>query len=182
MTRYIPHVYQEKAIQQVLEDRRTLVKAGVGSGKAQPLDSLVLTPRGFTCMGDICVGDSVVTPDSRVAKVTGVYPQGMRPVYRVTMRDGATTLADADHLWPVRRQATRMATRLATTQQMAEFLNRGTPSSKPYIDYVEALEFGTAWESVIPPYVLGLLLGDGGISTDHIGYSASSTRAITITW
>lgn len=124
-------------------------------------------------MGDICVGDSVVTPDSRVAKVTGVYPQGMRPVYRVTMRDGATTLADADHLWPVRRQATRMATRLATTQQIAEFLNRGTPSSKPYIDYVEALEFGTAWESVIPPYVLGLLLGDGGISTDHIGYSTA---------
>lgn len=173
MEKLTPHDYQEVAIQQVLQDKHTLVKAGVGSGKAQPLDSLVLTPNGFTRMGDIRTGDSVVTPDSRVAKVTGVYPQGMRPVYRVTMRDGATALADAEHLWPVRRQSTRMDTRLVTTQQMLEFLNRGTQSSRPYIDYVESLEFGSTWRSIIPPYALGLLLGNGGISTDHIGYSTA---------
>lgn len=172
------HDYQQEALDVVLRDKHTLVKAPVGAGKAQPLDSLVLTPNGFTRMGDIRTGDSVVTPDSRVAKVTGVYPQGMRPVYRVTMRDGATALADAEHLWPVRRQSTRMDTRLVTTQQMLEFLNRGTKSSRPYIDYVESLEFGSTWRSIIPPYALGLLLGNGGISTDHIGYSTADDYTV----
>lgn len=52
--------------------------SGLGSGKAQPLDSLVLTPTGFKRMGDIEVGDIVNAPSGGVTKVTGVFPQGLR--------------------------------------------------------------------------------------------------------
>ena len=58
-----------------------------GTGKAQPLTSKVLTPRGYKCMGDIVVGDRIVDGDGRVTSVTGIYPQGIRPVYRITLED-----------------------------------------------------------------------------------------------
>lgn len=173
MEKLTPHDYQEVAIQQVLRDKHTLVKADVGSGKAQPLDSAVLTPQGFKRMGDMRVGDAVVTPQNRRATILGVYPQGTRPVYRVTLKDGSTTLADAEHLWTVKTQARRMHPHQVTTLELIEKLERGTGSSRPYIDLVQPLDFGGVWESIIPPYALGLLLGDGGFSTGTIYYSTA---------
>lgn len=53
-------------------------------------------------MGDMHEGSKVVTPSGRVATVTGVYPRGRRPVYRVTLADGSVTTCCNQHLWRVR--------------------------------------------------------------------------------
>ena len=58
-----------------------------GCGKAQPLDSLVLTTSGYKRMGDIKVGDEVFTHTGARGKVSGVYPQGIRPIYRIYLSD-----------------------------------------------------------------------------------------------
>lgn len=178
MGKHTPHDYQEVAIQKVLREKHTLIKAPVGSGKAQPLDSAVLTPQGFKRMGDMHVGDTVVTPQNGHATVLGVYPQGIRPVYRVTLKDGSTTLADAEHLWTIKTQARRMRPCQVTTLELLEKLERGTGSSRPYIDLVQPLDFGDVWESIIPPYALGLLLGDGGFSTGTIYYSTADVYTL----
>lgn len=70
-----------------------------GTGKAQPLDSIVYTPRGGVRMGDLKVGDMVCTPDGKAAKVSGIFPQGKKEVYRVTFGDGANCLCCGEHLW-----------------------------------------------------------------------------------
>src|SRR4029453_16363867 len=49
-----------------------LLQGEVGSGKAQPIHSLVLTPSGFKRMGTIEVGDEVVNPTGEIPVVTGV--------------------------------------------------------------------------------------------------------------
>lgn len=59
-----------------------------GVGKAQPLYSSILTPSGWTAMGNIKVGDKVLTPCGNESTVVGVYPQGSKPVYEVTFSDG----------------------------------------------------------------------------------------------
>ncbi|MCP4538529.1 MAG: hypothetical protein GY832_15445 [Chloroflexi bacterium] len=74
---------------------------GTGTGKAQNLDAKILTPKGWTTMGDIQKGDYVVGRDGLPKKVLGVYPQGIRPIYRVTFSDGSSTAADNEHLWLV---------------------------------------------------------------------------------
>lgn len=71
-------------------------------GKALPVWEKVLTPKGWVLMGDLRVGDIVVTPTG-TAKIKGVYPQGKRPVFRVNTTDGGTTFADAEHLWETSR-------------------------------------------------------------------------------
>lgn len=85
---------------------------GTGTGKAQPLDARVLTPDGWRKMGDICEGDEVIGAAGTPVRVVGVYPQGIKPIYRVSFSDGAATECCDEHLWETqtlaaRRSATR---------------------------------------------------------------------------
>jgi len=76
-----------------------VILAAFGVGKAQPLTSKLLTPNGWIKMGDVNVGDYVISRDGNPTKVIGVYPQGVRPIYRVSFNDGTSTLCDKEHLW-----------------------------------------------------------------------------------
>ncbi|GIW56685.1 MAG: hypothetical protein KatS3mg082_3089 [Nitrospiraceae bacterium] len=78
---------------------RILVYGTEGIGKAQPLTAKVLTPTGFVEMGQLRVGDQVIGSDGRPCLILGVYPQGVKEVFRVTFRDGSTTECCDDHLW-----------------------------------------------------------------------------------
>ena len=76
-----------------------LLHGNRGGGKAQPLDSMVLTPRGFRRMGDIEVGNKVCNPDGTISTIIGVYPQGKKKVYKVVFHDGSFTRCCGEHLW-----------------------------------------------------------------------------------
>ena len=69
-----------------------------GCGKAQPLDSLVLTTSGYKKMGDIKVGDEVFTHKGNRGRVSGIYPQGIRPIYRITLSDRTYIDVSDEHL------------------------------------------------------------------------------------
>ena len=71
------------------------------TGKAQPLYSKIKTPTGWTSMGDITLGDKVTVPDGKTISVIGVYPQGAKSIYRVTLDDGRYTDSCEEHLWKV---------------------------------------------------------------------------------
>ena len=70
-----------------------------GGGKEQPRDAGVLTPHGWVEIGSLTVGDDVTATDGSVTHVVGVYPQGVKDIYRVTMEDGGSTEAGLDHNW-----------------------------------------------------------------------------------
>lgn len=84
-----------------------VVSGETGNGKAQPLDEPVLTPSGWRPIGDLRVGDEVTAPDGSTTTVTGVYPQGVRPVARVEFNDGAWTRCDPEHLWKIGHEHSR---------------------------------------------------------------------------
>lgn len=94
---------EERDIWQPLKhtEAHTLIVGTPGSGKAQPLDALVHTPKGFVTMGSLKVGDQVTTCDGRTAPILGIYPQGTQAIYRIRLRDGRSTQATLDHLWEV---------------------------------------------------------------------------------
>jgi hypothetical protein len=73
-----------------------------GTGKAQPLSCLVRTVGGWKPMGDVVVGDRVVTPRGVTAGVVGVFHQGVTDVFSVVLEDGRLTFASGDHLWRAR--------------------------------------------------------------------------------
>lgn len=75
------------------------ISGGAGTGKAQPIDTLIPTPNGFVKLGDLKVGDFVFNRFGKPVKVLGVYDQGKLPVFKVTLSDGRSTLCNDEHLW-----------------------------------------------------------------------------------
>lgn len=84
-----------------LEARNFLFTGPAGCGKAQPLYSKIRTPYGWTTMGEIRVRDEVLTGQGNVAKVLGVFPQGLRDIYELTLADGRKIRVADNHLNPV---------------------------------------------------------------------------------
>jgi ATP-dependent DNA helicase RecG len=140
-----------------------LLQGEVGSGKAQPIESLVLTPSGFKRMAEIQVGDEVVNPSGEITVVTGVFPQGRRDVWRVVFSDGSTVECDDEHLWAVNTAAwyRGQAMTVKTTREIREDLLKKNGSSKWYIPGTIAVDLESGEERPLDPYLLGLLLGDG---------------------
>lgn len=81
-----------------LTNRNFLFIGPAGTGKAQPLYSKVLTPEGFITMGEVEVGTKVITDKGATAKVSGIYPQGVRPIYEIVLEDGAKIRVSDEHL------------------------------------------------------------------------------------
>lgn len=78
-----------------------LLIAPAGFGKAQPKDARILTPNGYKLMGDMKIGDLVIGQDGKPHMVSGVFPQGKRPIYKVSFSNGTSCECDEEHLWTV---------------------------------------------------------------------------------
>jgi phosphate starvation-inducible PhoH-like protein len=135
-------------------------------GRAQTLESLLMTPDGWRRMGEIKVGDQVIGSDGKPTEVTGVYPQGKKPVYRITMTDGSSTVACAEHLWSVKTASDKRRNkgwRILQTQEMMDNLR----CFHQYRYELPILSEPVRWDYrqvPLDPYTLGLLLGDGCIT------------------
>ena len=134
-------------------------------GRAQPLDATVATPDGFRPIGSLQVGDLVIGSGGLSTPVLGVFPQGVKEVYRVTTQDGGSTLACGEHLWTVRTPEDQRDGRQRTleTRQMMGNLRRGH-GHRYELPLVEFVEFEPQ-DVPVDPYALGLLLGDGCLTT-----------------
>src|SRR5262249_13826479 len=62
---------------------------------------------GWIALSDLHVGDRVIGAHGHPVTVTGVYPQGTRPAYRVTFTDGISVVCDIEHLWAVNTRSRR---------------------------------------------------------------------------
>lgn len=159
---YVERDHQKYLIPEMSDDvpsRR--VDLYTGGGKDQPLNALIKIPGGWKRMGDIVVGDIVTAPDGTPTTVSGVHPQGRKLVYDIVMADGRRTQAGADHLWKVfLPNGNRW--KVMTTVEMKWYVER--KQSRTYIPLVSS-ELNGDIELPLDPYVLGVILGDGGLTT-----------------
>lgn len=134
-------------------------------GKAQSLTSRILTPSGYKLMGDMQVGDLVIGRDGQPHKVTGVFPQGKRPIYEVTFSNGTSCECDIEHLWSVRR----VESRTYQVKTLKEIMEEGFGGGEKYnfiIPKVKPVEF--AFEPTDDdPYVYGSHLNDSITEIPH---------------
>ncbi|MFF5286379.1 helicase-related protein [Streptomyces sp. NPDC013171] len=166
---------QTKVSKEIFDDLGTehpmhrLLQGEVGSGKAQPLDSLVLTPGGFRRMGDMRVGDEVIVPTGETAVVDGVFPQGEREVWRILLSDGTAVECDDEHLWIVGTSCAwhrGQAPEVLTTREIRHDLVKANGSPKWYIPAAAPVDLGDGSTLPLDPYLLGVLLGDGSFRHD----------------
>ena len=166
-----------KALKEVLDERtpyekiyivRSLVQTreiGFMPGP-QPLDAKILTPTGWTTMGQIKVGDYVIARNGTPTKVLGVYPKGKKLVYKITTTENTSTECCEDHLWMTKTFEDKKRQRkgsVKSTKQIIDTLHNKNGKINHYIPRNEPIHFPKK-ELLISPYVLGTILGDGSIS------------------
>lgn len=160
---------------------RALVADDMGLGKAQPLDAKILTPTGWTTMGMIKVGDLVIKRNGETTAIKRVFPQGIQKTYRVHFSDGSSTECNGEHLWavttPCRKRRRSGPLVLTTYEIMSRGLKHKNGNRKFFIPLVKPVQFSEK-ELPIDPYVLGLILGNGGLSAGRVGYSTADKQTI----
>ncbi|KAA0274702.1 MAG: phosphate starvation-inducible protein PhoH [Acidobacteria bacterium] len=145
-------------------------------GRAQPLDSQVLTPAGFWPIGRLEVGDLVIGSDGEPTPVIGVHPQGRKPVYRLAAQDGASTRCCGEHLWQVRTASDRRRGKPGRVLQAREMIGdlRSAGQHRYELPMLAAPAEMPARDVPMDPYALGLLLGDGCLTTSTTPRFATS--------
>ncbi|MFN2549159.1 MAG: replicative DNA helicase [Myxococcales bacterium] len=148
-----------------------ILAARPSMGKAQPLDAPVLTPSGFVRMGELKPGALVTGADGAPHRVLAVFPQGEKPVFRVRFNDGAAAECCDEHLW---QTTTRHG---SSVKSLAEI--RRSLDASHRIPVLAPVEFAPRDHAPhLPPYLMGVVLGDGGLGTVVAGCDTLSIDGI----
>jgi phosphate starvation-inducible protein PhoH and related proteins len=135
-------------------------------GRANSVDSPVLTPDGFRPIGALAVGDLVIGSNGEPTPVLGVYPQGEKDMYRLTTQDGGSVLCSGDHLWSVTTRDDRRRGKPYRVLETREMI--GNLRANHYHRYELPMHSAPVCfphqPVPIDPYALGLLLGDGSMA------------------
>ena len=92
-----------------------IVAARPGHGKALALDTPLPTPTGWTTMGDVAVGDELLSADGQPTRVVAATEVMLgRPCYEIEFSDGTVIVADAEHQWLTETRASRKSAQAAT--------------------------------------------------------------------
>ena len=123
-------------------------------GKALALDTPLPTPRGWTTMGQVQVGDFVLGVDGRPVRVSAVTEVLTdRRCYEVTFSDDSRIVADAQHQWVT--QTADGASHTNTTAELAE-LDALSGRALPAVTAI----LGQQTKLPVPAYALGSWLAE----------------------
>lgn len=160
-----------------------LFTGSTGVGKSHSNDTMipVWTPDGSVSWkrgGDIVVGDWVFSRTGAPEEVLGVFPQGERDVYRVTLGDGRTLDVSGNHLWavvPAKRSRAEGYTVYSTETLINKGLTTrgrdGREAMKYFIPMNEAVQWPEA-DLPVDPYSLGAFIANG-LLTDRAALLSS---------
>lgn len=157
-----------------------IIAARPALGKALALETPLPTPGGWTTMGAVQVGDRLIAADGTPTTVVGATEvMEDRPCFEITFDDGTRVVADADHQWLTDTRASRKSAHAAvrgaggtrnqrtfasvkTTHEIAETLrcSDGDQRLNHSVGNAAAIELPER-ELPLPPYFLGVWLGDG---------------------
>ena len=175
-----PHSKVQETIMNCFLDpdlREIWIACGSKLGKAICLNTLVPTSNGFKRMKNIKVGDILYNEKGEPTRVTFVTdPMFNRECFKITFSDDTEVIADADHEWIVKSYQLRKGEgrsihkkftpeKLTTKQILKNLYFNGRPNYT--IDSCGIVQYKPQ-DLKIPPYTLGIWLGDGSRNTSQI--------------
>lgn len=150
-----------------------------GTGKAQPLDALIKIPGGWTTMGEVKLGNIITASNGEPTVVNGVFPQGLKDIYRITFSDGRIAECCEEHLWKIYRK--KLNWEVVSTGELIKL--KEITINNIYIPLIKP-EQGKDIELPCDPYLLGITLeseelSNGGYIQD-IYFNGSLTQRLSI--
>lgn len=135
---------------------RAIIADEMGLGKAQPYSSKILTPFGWSVLGNVKAGDVVTSGDGLATTVTGVYPQGLKKIVLVSFSDGISVECCEDHLWKVYLHQ-EASWKIMSTRELSYYLS-AAPSPLIEIPLVKPVHFAENSIPLVISYKVGLFL------------------------
>jgi hypothetical protein len=202
-----PLEHQKEAIQKLVENKKFILADDMGLGKAEFVENKVFTPYGRKRIGDLKIGDEVIGSDGKKCLVRGVYPQGVKELYRVTFNDNVSVLVCKEHLFSVKSRGfgdnsknkrnkesiVLSVEQLLNNKLFLEINGSKNNSNRNYkfktyykekggnnkwqIPIVKPIEF-ISNELPLNPYLLGLILGDGGITQKGVSFTTEDVEIV----
>ena len=179
---YTPSPYQIIGIAFAqLAGGRVLIADDMGLGKGGRPQDKILTPTGWTTYGQVKVGDQVVGSKGLPVTVTGVYPRGEKEVFKVSFSDGSSTYCDDEHLWAVRTAVQTYRGKPFKAKPLHAIRQRlrdKHSNCQHFIPMVEPVQFRQDEPLPIDPYLLGYIIGNGGLTTHNVHISIPDTETV----
>lgn len=149
-------------------------------GRAETLDSLLVTPSGLTKMGDIKVNDMVIGSSGEPIKVTGVYPQGKKKIWKINFSDKTFVKCSEDHLWSTMSLNEKRHGKGFSVKSTKEIIETITNKHQK-VHRMPMLSGAVQFESrevTIDPYLMGVMLGDGHIRETLLSLSTNDQEIL----
>jgi len=161
-------------------------------GKALKHGTKVATPAGWTVIEDLRIGDVVIAGDGSPTKVVGVYPQGEVELFDISF-DGVHAISScAEHRWLFQHPRARYPYRqshgkrepnpfyrewmIGDTKALAAF--GAIPRTRAVIPITKPFLIGDSAPLPLDPYVLGVMLGDGGLTGKSMKLSSADEEIL----
>lgn len=164
--------YQQDIVDKCRE--REVIQAATGAGKALPLDTDILTPNGFVKMRDIHVGSVVYDENGEKTNVIAEFPQDeLKQEYKITFNDGSYVICCKDHLWKYDVKSNLQHHRWKVDNIVDILHKYGLKKNRSfniYIPVCKPIQFSKK-DLFIPPYLMGALLGDGGLTQNTLTFT-----------
>jgi replicative DNA helicase len=159
-----------------------VIAARPAVGKALALDTPLATPRGWTTMGQVRVGDLLLGADGRPTQVIAATEvMHGRPCYQVEFSDGEVIVADDGHQWLTwtSHAAGFVPPQVVTTGEMAVALSCRAPGtrSRYAVAMPRPLVLADA-DLPVPPYALGAELAGRPLAGGVAAGQAAAVRAL----
>lgn len=140
--------------------------------KGLPLDTPILTTKGFKNMGELTLDDIVYDKDGNETKILHISNIHNNPCVRINFNDNYSIVCDTDHKWLVYSKRWN-GDRVMTAKELMEYLDEiGDKAKTGYyavrIKNNQPINNTSLMELPIDPYVFGVWLGDGHSKTGYI--------------
>ena len=177
---------QSKFFLDMFESSVSFLSGNAGSGKCLTNSTMIPTPNGFVRNGDLKVGSYVFDRLGNKTKILGVYPQGMKKVFKVILSDGREVLCNDEHIWTTFTSRGNFKDR--TVREMLDlglFATDDRPrkdgtkrrTSKFSIPANECVDYEEK-ELGLDPYLLGALIANGYLRGRTIEFSSADEFTI----
>ena len=182
-------VFHYDMLNQIATHTDNLFVAFRGSAKALALDTEIITPDGFKLIKNIEVGDEVIDRNGKSTIVTRISEIFNNQCYEITLVNGEKFIANEDHLHIIQRRTqdknrnNYWKEEVYTTKELLDLgivYNRTISKRHPKgYEHKWAIPLITnpvefkADKYPIDPYTVGLMLGDGTITSTSLKLTGS---------
>ena len=161
--------------QQGLDDENVMARATV-SNKVSNVTGLS-GDQSAEYVTAVLNGYKVAAEDGKFYSVLGIYPQGLKQIYKITFSDKNVIECSGDHIWTWqssenRNRHTDHWTNSTTEELSNKTLQLNNGHWDVYLPQPDVIDFP---EETVPlnPYLLGALLGDGNMSDKGLVFTVA---------